>query len=280
MKLSLGITPRDYSVANGTTYDTDALAYFTANTAITSAADKNAINTFYLGLKSDGIYTKIKAMYLPIWGSAATSKWNLKDPRDLDAAFRLTFATGVNFTSSGITSNGTSGYADTKFIPNNNLSIDSTHLTFYSRTSQPNAIACEIGCSDNANELPSLTMFIKYNDGNFKGISPDYNLTIVNVANSNSIGFYIDSRTANNSHKAYKNGNLLGTNTATRVQTTLPSRVIPLLAYHYFSSPGIVGYSLKQCSFSSIGTGLTDTEAGNLSNRVNTLMTYFGINVY
>jgi hypothetical protein len=54
MKLSLGITPRDYSVKNGVTYDADALAYFNANTAITSAADKNAINTFYLGLKSDG----------------------------------------------------------------------------------------------------------------------------------------------------------------------------------------------------------------------------------
>ena len=52
--------------AQAVLFDADALAYITANTAITSTADKNAINTFYSGLKSDGIYTKIKAMYLPI----------------------------------------------------------------------------------------------------------------------------------------------------------------------------------------------------------------------
>ncbi len=99
MKLSLGLTPRDYSVAGGAVaYDTDAQAYFTANTAITSAADKNAINTFYLGLKSDGIYTKIKAMYLPLWSTATNNKWNLVNPLDTNGAFRLTFATGMTFT--------------------------------------------------------------------------------------------------------------------------------------------------------------------------------------
>ena len=117
MKLSLGITPRDYSAAGGVTYDTDALAYFTANTSITSAADKNAINTFYLGLKSDGIYTKMKAMYLPIWGSAASSKWNLINNRTFD----LSFTTGWTYSSSGITPNGTSAYADTFLIPSTNF---------------------------------------------------------------------------------------------------------------------------------------------------------------
>lgn len=278
MKLSLGLSPRDYSVAGGVTYDADAQAYFTANTAITTSADKNAINTFYLGLKSDGIYTKIKAMYLPIWGSAASCKWNLKDPRDLDAAFRLSFATGMTFTSSGMTSNGSSGYANTNFIPNSNLNIDSTHISFYSRTSQINSLTCEIGCSDNANELPSLVMYVKYNDGNYKGLSPDYNLTMVNVANTDSKGFYIDSRTANNSHKAYKNNTTFGTNTATRVQTLLPQRSMYLLAYNYFAGTP-AGYSGKQCAFASIGDGLTDAEASNFYTRVNTLMTYFGINV-
>ena len=38
---NLAITTKSYAVAGGVTYDADALAYFTANTAITSDADKN-----------------------------------------------------------------------------------------------------------------------------------------------------------------------------------------------------------------------------------------------
>ncbi len=78
MKLSLGLTPRDYSVAGGAVaYDTDAQAYFTANTAITSDADKNAINTYlFVNAKSQGYYSKIKEMILPLWSTATNNKWD------------------------------------------------------------------------------------------------------------------------------------------------------------------------------------------------------------
>ena len=38
-------------------------------------------------------------------------------------------------------------------------------------------------------------------------------------------------------------------------------------------------YTTKQCAFSSIGDGLTDAESANFYNRVQTLMTYFAINI-
>ena len=43
---------------------------------------------------------------------------------------------------------------------------------------------------------------------------------------------------------------------------------------------GTLYYSTRQCRFASSGEGFSDTEATNFKNRVNTLLTYFGINTF
>ena len=105
------------------TYDADAQAYFNVNTAITSAADKNAINTFYLGLKSDNIYTKIYWMILPIWTTALNSKWNLINNRTYD----MTFSSGWTYASNGITP--LNAFADTFLIPSTTSLVSRLTLT-------------------------------------------------------------------------------------------------------------------------------------------------------
>ena len=271
MKLSLGITPRDYSAAGGITYDTDALAYFTANTAITSAADKNEINTFYLGLKSDGIYTKMKAMYLPIWGSAATSKWNLKNPLDTDAAFRLTFSTGWSYSSGGITP--TNAFANTFLISSTSgLVQNSTHISYYSRTdNNPSSDVC-MGAQFLTGDAGLTQMTIRNSTNNFFCRIND-NTTPVNVSNTNGTGFYIASRTSSTTIATFRN------TTKTSVSQTSSGLPVRVMEIGRILINGASFYGAKQCAFSSIGDGLTDAEASNFYTRVNTLMTYFGINV-
>jgi hypothetical protein len=264
------------------TYDPDAQAYFNANTAITSPSDKNAINNFYLGLKSDGIYSKLKAMYLPIWGSAATCKWNLVNPLDTNAAFRLTFATGWSFSSGGITPNGTSAYANTFLTPNINLINNNSHISVYLRTNTDNN-GVDIGIQDDMGPgttqsayyiitriLNTLVGTIQTNDAN----------RIIG-SNTDSRGFYITSRTTSTSLKQYKNSSIFGTNTNTSTGTRARYS-IPLGAIRYINDLGsdtYSDYSNRQQCFASIGDGLTDTDASNFYNRVQTLMTYFAINV-
>ena len=271
---NLAITTKNYAVAGGVTYDTDALAYFTANTAITSAADKNAINTFYLGLKTDGIYTKIKAMYLPIWGSAATSKWNLVNPLDTNAAYRLTFSVGgVTYASDGILSNGTSGYANTNFNPSTQSTLNSTHLSFYSQSNTTGA-QCEMGNINGSND------FILALRLSGQSISDQYNFNtgrVITASTADARGFFIGSRTLSNTHKLFRNATQLST-TNTGASGTFQNLNIFLLCYNSNGTAG--AYTLNKCSFSSIGDGLTDADITNFSNRVNTLMTYFGINRY
>ena len=273
MKLSLGITPRDYTVSGGAVaYDTDAQAYFTANTSITSDADKNAINTFYLGLKSDGIYTKIKAMYLPIWGSAASSKWNLINPLDTNEAFRLTFhGTSWAYSSGGITP--TNAYANTYFNTATQSTLNNTHASYYSRTNSEN-LGIELGNSNGSGS--QLSLALRYTS--FGCISDQYNSTTgrIIIANANSQGLYITSRTTSAIHKLFKNSAQIGA-TNTGASGSLQNLNIYIGAQN--SSNTAIAFSNRQCAFASIGDGLTDAQVTNFYTRLNTLMTYFGINV-
>jgi len=253
-------------------YDPDAQNYFNANTSITSTADKNAINTFFLGLKSDRIYTKIKAMYLPIWGTATNSKWNLVNPVDSNAAYRLTFSTGFTFTSGGMTPNGTSAFANTYLNTNSVFPTSNLHLSYYSRTNT-NATQIEIG---NLMNPAGAYCFLEIRAS---GIT--YSIICQSAApytqynDPNSLGFYIGTRTGVDV-TSYKNS--VQKATLARPVSANPSYFAYICAANQVNVP--VYYSQKQCSFASLGDDLNNTESINFSNRVNTLMTYFGINVY
>lgn len=262
-------------------YDADAQAYFNANTTITSTADKNAINTFYLGLKSDGIYTKIVAMYLPIWGSPASCKWNLVNPLDTDAAYRLTFSVGgITYTSGGLQGNGTTGYADTKLTPSVHMptSLNNMHISVYSRTNVGDA-NIDIGSYFLSGVSQYLIFYLRVPSNLFYGLVNvnQNNIGTANVSNTDSRGFFIGNRTASNVLNGFRNGTKI-------LNSTTPSGVIQnvktfLLAANNAGASAL-NYSTRQNCFFSIGYGLTDTEATNFTNRVNTLMTYFGINTY
>jgi len=113
--------------------DPDAQAFITA-AGITDPTQQGAINTLVVDLKGYSIWTKFKAIYPIVGGTASQHKYNLKDPRDLDAAFRLTFATGWTHSSTGMLPNGASAFANSFLIPNTTLTLNSTHISYYSRT--------------------------------------------------------------------------------------------------------------------------------------------------
>lgn len=97
-------------------YDADAQAFITA-TGI-SGTNASAINTLVLDLKAANIWTKMKAIYPIIGGTATAHKFNLKNPLDTDAAFRLSFVGGWTHSSNGALPNGTNAFADTFLQPN------------------------------------------------------------------------------------------------------------------------------------------------------------------
>lgn len=108
---------------SGPSYDTDAQSFFTA-AGITDATQKSAVNTMVVALKAASLWTGIKAIYPYVGGTADTTKYNLKDPRDLNAAYRITWSGGITYDSTGVTFNGTTGGGDTNL---NALSVFGTN---------------------------------------------------------------------------------------------------------------------------------------------------------
>ena len=104
-------TGRDFKGRTPIVSDTDAQAFVTA-AGLTSSTQASAINTLVTSLKSAGIWTKMKAIYPMVGGSAASHKFNLKDPKDLDGSYRISFVNGWVHSSSGALSGTGNAYGN------------------------------------------------------------------------------------------------------------------------------------------------------------------------
>jgi hypothetical protein len=249
--------------------DPDAQAFITA-ASITDPTQQSAINQLVLDLKGYNIWSKMKAIYPIVGGTAATHKWNLKDPRDLDVAFRMTFATGWTHSSTGMTPNGAT-YADTKFNDSTHFTSNTNgHISAYIRTDLPVGGNWEtfIGCSTDNNGTRILTR---------RGTNMEY-LTLTDNFSAQAAGNYSDKLkgqyllTKDGTNRRYfKNSTKLltaanGTNGAANRNIYLGAENYPVVTY----------YSTMQLAFSTIGDGLTDTEAANLYTAVQAYQTTLG----
>jgi hypothetical protein len=245
-------------------YDTDALAFISA-ASITSATQVMAINDLVIDLKSFGLWNKIVAVYPMIGGTATSHKFNLKDPRDLDAAYRLVFTSGWTHSATGALPNGTTGYADTKVNASTQLDIANNHMAYYSRTNSTTIGPFEMGCTSGSN-LNLLCC----------GRSSD-NLTIYNNGGSSYststvtpyTGLFLGTRvgTGNTNITMYRNGNNLANGSAVNSGNVAGVNLNIYLGAQ--NSSGIAAnFSNKECAFSSIGSGLTASDSTSLYTTI------------
>ena len=248
--------------------DTDVCNFITA-ASITDSTQQSAINTLVTQLKTYGVWTKLKAVYPFVGGTASQHKFNLKDPRDLDAAFRLTFNGGWTHSATGILPNGTTGYAETYFNPTTGYSVNnSAHISFYSRTNSSEVSDTEMGCFDTNN----LVITTRRSDQSNKTFLFANTNNGINFVDSDSLGLYVSNR-INNQANGFKNGVSKGSNTV--ADNARNNRTIVIGANNAIGF-NITQYSSRQSAFASIGDGLTDTEAANFYTAVQAYQTTLG----
>jgi hypothetical protein len=247
--------------SSGGSVDPDAQAFITA-AGITDPTQQSAINTLVVGLKDDGLWTNMQALYPFVGGTATQHKYNLKDPRDLDAAYRLSFSGGWTHNADGITGNGVNTYADTFYNSPNSFGV-------YSRTFNAS--------------YPWMTGIQEYYyiDGDFseefKVLLTGNQLYVVSYNNYTAINtdpphnkFYSVIR---NPFKFYRNGisatsqvPLLPTSTINFVLGAIRNRVYNdgILTVTY-----VQGYGSSNIAFAYYSaTNLNATQNTNLNNRV------------
>ena len=247
--------------ASGGGVDPDAQAFITA-ASITDPTQQRAINQLVVDLKGYNIWTKMKGIWPFVGGTATTHKWNLKDPRDLDAAFRLLFINGWTHSANGALPNGLNGYANTNFPTNLFTSANNFGIGSYTRT---NTIGgAEIGVFNPDQRYIGSNLA---NNAYF-GIGTGF----LSAANTDAKGFWQVHRTSASVVKAFKNASVFLTGTTGA--GTLNTREIFIGALNDNGAGNF--YTAKEIAFSFISDGLTDTEATNLRTAVQAFQTTLG----
>jgi hypothetical protein len=255
-----------------TIFDADAQAFITA-AGITDNTQKTAINTLVVDMKGFGIWTKMKAIYPFVGGTATTHKYNLKDPQDLDAAFRLVFLGGWTHSSTGALPNGTNGYADTKCNMSTNYSVNtSVHISYYSRTD--GSFTSQDMAVYNGTTFTALTIRRSaFSNQTLFAANETINYSF-SAADPNGAAFYISNRTALNINNGWRNSTKVATGTNTA--GTRPNLNMFLANININGAPDAGLYGKRECAFASIGDGLTDTDASNFYTAVQAFNTTLG----
>ena len=255
-------------------YDPDAQAFIDA-AGLTDTTQKNAINTLVVDLKADSLWTKFYALYPFVGGTASTHKWNLVNPLDTDAAYRLTeIANGgsIAHSSTGVTFDTLARY--NSFINPSVIAADNWHMTHYNQlevttngydmgsfqTSGTKEWASSIGSSGTLH----YTSF-----DNFATLNTTYFVETV----STTKGFYIDTRGSGGAATQY-----IGTsvkNTGTLTLTNLNSYIGVGGQLGDGATPRGNG-SANVFSFASIGNNFTATDVTNLDTIVTAYQTALG----
>lgn len=259
------------------TIDPDAQAFITA-AAITDQTQKTAINNLVIGLKSNSIWTKMIAIYPFVGGTASTHKFNLKNPLDTNAAYRLVFTGGWTHSSTGAKPNGVNAFANTFLIPKGTL--DYASLSYYSRTSttengtgDQNGTVIGARSDSDSTVNNAFILQVKTNPSNNNQIfysRTGTSTTIARFVDSGGIGLFAGNLDAAGP-KMYKNGVNLTASSFTSARNT-PNTPVYIGALNN-KNISAAEYSLKESAFAHIGNSLTDTEMANLYTVVQSYQT-------
>lgn len=248
-----------------TAFDSDAQAFITA-AAITDATQQTAINTLVVGLKADSLWGKMLAVYPFVGGTASQHKYNLKDPQNTNAAFRLNFSGSWTHTPSGSKPDGTTAYANTYFIPSASWTAGNSSISAYSRTNNSEAASLWGTVSGSVNlfhRFNSTSFNVNYHNAAVSPVLPASTTSAVNLISSriNTTQF------------------IFAVNGATTSSPNTELSFFSSLSI-YFGARNTNGsanfYSTRELAFAHIGLGLTTTQCTQLYNRIQAFQTTLG----
>jgi hypothetical protein len=254
--------------------DPDAQAFIDA-TGITDETQKTAVNDLVVGLKDDSLWTKMVAVYPFVGGTADTHKYNLKDPRDLDAAYRITWNGTVTHNSNGITGDASTAYGDTHLL-DSTLGNSDKHFSVYIKTNSQNTM-CDLGVGNtgggtaDTNFFSDFTTGVSVNVGTYTRINTTGARDTINTLGvPSSRAYWISTRNSTMDNKLlYKNSSLVVNLSGETIGTAAA------LSHYIMASnnSGASNFSNRNYAFLTFGNYLNSTDASNLNTRVQSFQT-------
>lgn len=244
-----------------------AQAFITA-AGITDSTQQAAITQLVSDLKSYNLWDKMKAVYPFVGGTATTHKYNLKDPRDLDAAFRLNFQGGWTHSSTGALPDGFSGYAITYVNPSVSLQSSSAHLSVYTRTNATSGM--DLGVFTASGSV-GTHMGISFSNQGFR-CRLNSSTPSTGYTPPNTLGLFTVSRTDSTNIIGYNRGSSVFTTNSPVVSNLNLNIVLGAIN----NNGNIQDFSIRNFAFTSIGDGLSGTDVSNLYTAVQAFQTTLG----
>jgi hypothetical protein len=247
--------------------DADGAAFLSA-AGITDPTITSAICTLVTTMKANGTWAKMNAIYPMVGGTGTTHKFNLKNPADTNAAFRLSFVGGWTHSANGALPNGVNSYADSFLNASTLLTKTNTHLSVYLRTDLNTGLfPIDIGSSTDSNLGTNNTILItRYTNKSFNAIAQNGSFQ---PASLDSRGLWNITTNGSTTGVYYRNGTQYGTSTT--AQNSFANVSLYIGAVNNNGIPS--NYSNKEFAFASIGSGFTPTEAAALYTSVQAFQT-------
>ena len=233
-------------------FDSDAQSFMTS-ASITDSTQQAAVNYLVTDLKSNNLWSKMKAIYPMVGGNATSHSYNLKNP----SQFQIAFSGGWTHSLTGALPNGTNAYGNTNFNPSSNITTNSAHHSFYFRTSSSFGRSASIGVITTSQmSLAPYSFNIGWVDDMF-----DTTVSRISANVGNSTGYVIGTRSSSSSHKLFRNNTQIAS-TASATTGTPPNANYFIGASNYLGSANY--FDNVELGLVSLGDGLTDAESSTL----------------
>lgn len=260
-------------VTGGGGVDADAADYIARVEAAgrtLTPTEEGYINTYFTGLKSAGVWTKIVDRGLLVWGVAAANAEKFKGGTDVSWNGTITHA------STGVTSNGTTGYGNLNVNLSTSLTLNSSSISLYCRTNSASASFTDMGAASSTTSR--IIIFLK----TVSTLLADHNSSTAgsgrfSATNSDSRGYYCNTRISSTDMRVYRNGTQLSTTNITANNGTLPNLNAYLMAYNNAGSAA--NFTTREYALWSIESGLTGTEISNDNTLTEAFMDALGIGI-
>lgn len=263
-------------VGASTSFDADAQAYIDAiDTAggSLSSAEETAIDTFFVDLKSSGVYSKLYALYPFLGGVADSNKINAINPGNNDLAFNGTWTHNV---TGSYCAKSDANYADTELNISTDITDAATSISFggviiggdtqgYQGLGDTGTNYTLIGGFNSNTEAHSGAVASSVGGTGFTGGGA---MIVVNrVASTSFTGYYLGSGSADTAWDGS--------------QSISATYTVPNYTFYVNAINGINGFNAGGRNiFSYISDGLTTGELDSIREIQNDLQTAFSRNIF
>lgn len=267
-------TPTLTPTPSAAAFDADAAAYLAAvlaagGTGITSTVSA-ATDTLVVSLKSNGLWSLIDALYPFLGGNTAGAKFNIKDPQDTNAAYRMSFNGSWTVDASGATptTKSSSNYGDSNWNPYGTGGNRQNSHHYYRYINGIYNLACDYAGVSGPYTIMGACAQLEWFDG---GSALSNGGVIAGTAG------YVQAISKNSSTTAsfYRRlaGGSFGLFNSVSSTATQSSNSMYIGTVNGANFPEQMRYATL-----SYGQGLSSTQIGNLNTIINTFNTTLGRN--